>query len=158
MTKIRDITFEATLCFFIGGLPILIAYAIGRAEFLETVVNQILPSNFPAWYAFGLSLTAIAGLFILRVVHPLQQSNRLAKLAKFVDEILWELHTDLRTVYRLGAGLLLTFSALWVIVDAASVHAGIAYFIVLGIASFIITIAYTAISKWLHAKLPTTAA
>ncbi|QNN47481.1 hypothetical protein H9L17_04910 [Thermomonas brevis] len=151
MLKAQEVLFEIAVSFLIGGLPVLIAYWIGGFPFLDASLKALLPNDFPLWYAVGLSGITVAVLSALKI-SPSLSGPSLPK------KILLEVHSDLHAVYRLGAGALLTFSALWVCVDRASLHRGILLLIIYGLASLLVCIFYGRLTQWLEDRASSTAA
>ena len=144
MLRFSDVIFEVALSFVIGGVPILIAYCLGGETYLAQVVEAIVPTGFPFWYAFAVSVASSLLLLAFKLKPSAAGTEQ-----SFMKRVLVELHSDLHVIYRLAAGLLLTFSALWLYVGQAATGKIIA-FLVLGAVCLAFCVGYGAFTRWLE--------
>lgn len=144
MFKWQEAFFEALVSFLTGGLPVLIAYWIGGMPFLETSMKALLPNEFPLWCTVALGAAATLFLFVLKMFS--------LPVAPLPRKICLEVHSDLHAIYRLGAGALLTFSALWVWVSGTILHGGLIALVLFGAVSLLICMFYGRLTQWLEQR------
>ena len=146
MLKAKEVAIESISAFLLGGFPAILTYVVGGNEWLEDFASASLPSGFPVWYVFAISVVAVGALLWKRF-----RSQRPPP-----HSVLWaslhELHDELKGVYRFGAGFILTFVAMWIVLDWSSVHLGTLYVAALGLVSLLICIFYRRATDYINSQ------
>lgn len=111
---IRRISVEMIVAFLIGGLPMLVAYRIGDTDLLFKTVSSMFPNELLSWHFSILTLLGFSATALLKKSAD-PDSSELKQI--FILEIAREIQPSLLALFRLFAGALITFPALWFAAD-----------------------------------------
>jgi len=115
-----------------GGLPSL-----------EAATKALLPTGFLVWYIAGMSFVAALFVLLFKAYPP-------SKAPGFFWRLVLEVFTELRAVYRIGAGVLLAFCLIWAFSQTADDKLTQLFwiFLVYGVAAVIASTAYSLFANW----------
>ena len=138
---LRRLGFEFVLALILGGIPIFLAWAFGGLAALETSIAELAPKGFPLWYVVGLSVTGLCFLGLTAVFPPSPSPGPVRKVAA-------ETYTEIRSVLRVGAGILVMFCLIWTGSSPSSLHTGALWFALLAIIALSEAAALTWLFEW----------
>ena len=142
---------ELLIVFLLGGLPVILSYILGGSSALEATISSLLANELAIHYAFSLSIAFFAVAFLEWFI--LKRSDTSKKAWAFLRATLSEVGTGALSILRIGAGVLLTFPTLWLVVEPETFElAKVLHFFIYGAVAFfeciILSIAYQYVKKW----------
>lgn len=140
---------EIIVSFLLGGLPLIIAFALGGVDLLERTLGSLIPSSLLFCYAIALSAAAAA------ITWPnwawLSGTPDVVSSTSFLKRVATEMLPAGLSVLRIAAGLLITFTVLWATADAKTFDSGTAIkFLFFGVACLAVVTALPAAIRWLQ--------
>lgn len=123
---------ETAVSILVGGVPTLVAFRTAGADSLEKLLSGLIPPSTLLNYSLILTGVAFAVDWANRFF--LKATDLGDAIWDRLDEITSQVATSLHAILRIAAGVLLTFLALWAVVDFQSITAQKAkYFIGYGL-------------------------
>ena len=132
---IQIIRREFFVIFLVGISPIFIAYWLGGAEKLNTIIKALLAQEFSIYHA--LALTAI--FFIAKFINhffTFKGDSSKAFISK-TCAVLEEVGNTALGVFRVGTGVLIGFPVLWLFTDFKTLNLSAFDFLFYGAIAFI---------------------
>ena len=142
MDIFKRLGFELVLAIILGGVPLILAWAFGGLAALESSVDDFAPKGFPLWYVVGLSIAGLCFLGLTAAFPPSPSPGLVRRVAA-------ETYTEIRSVLRIGAGLLVMFCVIWAVLSPSSLHVGALWFLLLAIIALVEAAALTWLFDWI---------
>jgi hypothetical protein len=142
---LRQLRFEAALSFLLGAVPIFLAALANNTGVLEKAIQALMPRGYGMWFVICLSLTSLCYLGIVAVYPPRDKPG-------FITRVFLETYKESRTVLRVAAGILLSFSLIWLKMDYAHTDWKLAWFVGFGLVALIEGTFFSLFIEWLEAR------
>jgi hypothetical protein len=110
------LTAEAFIIFLLGGVPLIASYLLGGADSLQIMTKVLIPNNtFLNYYISSVFVASLLTGGLSWLIWKPTDSAR--ETWKIVTVILNEAGSGALGIIRVAAGVLLTFPAMWLLLE-----------------------------------------
>lgn len=112
---------ELAISLLMGGMPVMISLFLGGVDEMTRIIQSLLAPNVVTYY---FSALAILHLLIALLNRRFVFARSLRPWINHVESVFTDVGTGLLGVFRTAAGMLITFSAIWLVFEPSARELG----------------------------------
>lgn len=131
------------MSFLLGALPVFLASLAVQVRVFNSAIETMIPYGFGLLYTGALCVACFVYTFVVRIFPPSENPG-------FISQVLSDVYKEVRVLFRVSAGILLSFSIVWAYDDWATVDWKLLWFVIMGILSLFAATAIATGVQWLE--------